>query len=152
MRCPVRRALARDTVSRGALSRQLARTGSVGMGYSMYNKTMHTVIETREFMAWSATIWSDAERGEFIDFISQNPLAGDVIPGAGSLRKVRWMRSGMGKQGGARVIYFNRLANGEIVLLLVYAKAKFDNIRPEVLLKTKEKFDAQQKIETQRRS
>ena len=55
----------------------------------MYNKSMLTVIETPEFIAWSAPIWSDAERGEFIDFISQNPLAGDVIPGAGSLRKVR---------------------------------------------------------------
>ena len=111
----------------------------------MYNNFLHTVIETNEFMAWSAHIWSAAERGEFIDFISQNPLAGDVIPGAGGLRKVRWARHGMGKQGGARVIYFNRLANGEVVLLLVYAKAKFDNIRPEVLLKIKEKFDVQQK-------
>ncbi len=102
---------------------------------------MFTVIETNEFMAWSAQVWGDAERCEFIDFISQNPLAGDVIPGAGNLRKVRWARQGMGKQGGARVIYFNRLAGGEVVLLLVYAKAKFDNIRPEVLLKIKEKFD-----------
>ena len=118
----------------------------------MYNNVMHTVIETNDFIAWSAAIWSDAERGEFIDFISQNPLAGDVIPGAGSLRKVRWARHGMGKQGGARVIYFNRLVNGEIVLLLVYAKAKFDNIRPEVLLKIKEKFDVQPKVQTQRRS
>jgi hypothetical protein len=48
----------------------------------------------------------------------------------------------MGKSGGARVIYFNRLANGEIVLLLVYAKAKFDNLRPELLLQLKERFDA----------
>jgi len=47
----------------------------------------------------------------------------------------------MGKRGGARVICFNRLASGEVILLLVYAKAKFDNIRPEVLLKIKEKFD-----------
>ncbi len=116
----------------------------------MYNKSMHTVIETPEFIAWSGQIWSDAERAEFIDFISQNPLAGDVIPGAGSLRKVRWARHGMGKRGGARVIYFNRLANGEIVLLLVYAKAKFDNIRPELLLKIKEKFDVQRNIHTQR--
>lgn len=36
----------------------------------------------------------------------------------------------MGKSGGARVIYYNRLANGDIVLLLVYAKAKFDQLRP----------------------
>ena len=107
----------------------------------MYNKTMYTVTETNDFLAWSARVWSDAERSEFIDFISQNPLAGDVIPGAGPLRKVRWARRGMGKRSGVRVIYFNRLANGDIVLLLVYAKAKFDNIRPQVLLKIKEKYD-----------
>ena len=47
----------------------------------------------------------------------------------------------MGKRGGVRVIYFNRLASGEIVLLMVYAKAKFDNLRPEFLLKLKERFD-----------
>ena len=62
-----------------------------------------------------------------------------MIPGAGSLRKVRWTRQG--KRGGARVIYFNRLASGEVVLLLVYAKAKFDNLRPEFLLKLRERFD-----------
>jgi hypothetical protein len=32
------------------------------------------------------------ERLEFIDWISENALEGDVIPGAGSLRKVRWTR------------------------------------------------------------
>jgi hypothetical protein len=78
---------------------------------------------------------------EFIDWIADNPLAGDVIPGAAPLRKVRWTRAGMGKRGGARVIYFTRLASGELVLLLVYAKAKFDNLRPEFLLKLKERLD-----------
>ncbi|MEX8512648.1 MAG: transcriptional regulator [Leptothrix ochracea] len=86
-------------------------------------------------------MWSDGERFEFIGWIADNPLAGDVIPSAGGLRKVRWARAGMGKRGGARVIYYTRLANGELVLLLVYAKAKFDNLRPEFLLKLKEKFD-----------
>lgn len=102
---------------------------------------MLTVIETPEFMAWSAKVWSDAERLAFIDWISENPLAGDVIPGAGSLRKVRWTRQGMGKRGGARVIYFNRLAGGEVVVLLVYAKAKFDNLRSEFLRELKERID-----------
>ena len=104
---------------------------------------MHTVIESPEFIEWSTKVWRDAERLEFIDWIASNALAGDVIPGAGSLRKVRWMRQGTGKRGGARVIYFNRLASGEIVLLLVYAKAKFDNLRPEFMLKLKERFDGQ---------
>jgi len=104
---------------------------------------MFTVIEAPEFIVWAAKVWSAAEHTEFIDWIAENPLAGDVIPGAGSLRKVRWTRQGMGKRGGARVIYFNRLASGDIVLLLVYAKAKFDNLRPEFLLKLKERFDEQ---------
>ena len=102
---------------------------------------MHTVIESPVFIEWSAKIWNDVERTEFIDWIAENALEGDVIPGAGSLRKIRWARQGMGKRGGARVIYFNRLASGEIVLLMVYAKAKFDNLRPEFLLKLKERFD-----------
>jgi hypothetical protein len=102
---------------------------------------MHTVVESPEFIEWSARVWSDDERIEFIDWISENPLAGDVIPGAGPLRKVRWKRQGMGKSGGARVIYFNRLADGEIALLLVYAKAKFDNLSAVFLLKLKERFD-----------
>lgn len=104
---------------------------------------MLTVIESPEFIVWSAKVWSDDERDEFIDWISENPIVGDVIPGAGPLRKVRWSRQGVGKRGGARVIYFNRLASGEVVLLLVYAKAKFDNLRPEFLVKLKERFDEQ---------
>ena len=35
---------------------------------------------------------------------------GDVIPGSGGCRKVRWNRAGFGKSGGVRIIYFNRLA------------------------------------------
>ncbi len=104
---------------------------------------MLTVIETEEFMAWAAQVWNDAERHAFIDWIADNPEAGDVIPGTGGLRKVRWSRSGMGKRGGARVIYFTRNARGELVLLLVYAKAKFDNISADVLKAIKEKLNAQ---------
>lgn len=53
------------------------------------------------------------ESPELIDWISENPMVGD------------------------------RLASGEVVLLLVYAKTKFDNLRPEFLVKLKERFDGQ---------
>jgi hypothetical protein len=66
-----------------------------------------------------------------------------VIPGTGGLRKVRWSRPGMGKRGGARVIYFNRNEQDDLVLLLVYVKAKFDNIPAATLLKLKEAIDAE---------
>lgn len=50
----------------------------------------------------------------------------------------------MGKRGGARVIYFVRLRRREVVLLLVYAKAKFDNLPVYLLAQLKEKLDAQE--------
>ncbi|TXT40377.1 MAG: hypothetical protein FD135_1319 [Comamonadaceae bacterium] len=42
---------------------------------------------------------------------------------------------------GARVIYFNRLASGEVVLVAAYAKAKFDNMPVSVLKMWKEAYD-----------
>ena len=56
------------------------------------------------------------------------PGAGDVVLHSGGIRKVRWRRAGTGKSGGVRVIYFTRTAEEEVVLLLMYAKAKTDNI------------------------
>lgn len=103
---------------------------------------MLTVIETEVFSVWAGKVWSDAEREAFVDWIAVNPEAGDVIPGSGGCRKVRWSRSGMGKRGGSRVIYYLRLANGEVVLLIVYAKAKFDDLPASFLAKLKESFNA----------
>lgn len=89
---------------------------------------MYTVVETPLFSRLWPDYWREDERTEFATFLSLNPEAGDVVPGSGGCRKVRWSRSGMGKRGGVRVIYFNRLADGVIVLLLIYAKSAQDNI------------------------
>jgi hypothetical protein len=104
---------------------------------------MLTIIETPIFQRMAQEIWSPSELEDFVVYISENPMVGDVIPGAGPLRKVRWKRAGMGKRGGARVIYYTRLANGELVLVATYAKAKFDNLPVEVLKAWKEAYDAQ---------
>ena len=104
---------------------------------------MLTVIETPLFQRQWPLYWTEDERGAFAAYLAETPTAGDVVPGSGGMRKVRWSRAGVGKRGGARVIYFTRNARGELVLVLVYAKAKFDNISPQVLKALKEKFDAQ---------
>lgn len=101
---------------------------------------MHTVAETSVFRRYMAAIWSDEESSAFINWIAKNPLAGDVIPGSGGCRNVRWNRTGMGKRGGARVIYFNG-ADGRIWLLIVYTKAKFDNLPVEFLTKLKREVE-----------
>ena len=103
-----------------------------------YYAAMFTVAESDIFKARSADIWTDAERIEFCAWIAANPFAGDVIPGTGGCRKVRWQREGMGKRGGARVIYFNRLDEGTIWLLTLYAKAVRGNIPAHLLKAIKE--------------
>ncbi|MDR5777658.1 MULTISPECIES: transcriptional regulator [unclassified Caballeronia] len=99
---------------------------------------MHTIIETHVFMEDARSLWSEDERGAFCAWIAANPLAGDVVPGSGGCRKVRWGRPGMGKRGGVRVIYYNRLENGEIWLLVIYAKNVRGNIPAHTLKAIKE--------------
>ena len=89
---------------------------------------MLTVVETLLFQRQWPLYWTEEQRGEFASFIAEDPAAGDVVPGSGGIRKVRWSRAGSGKSGGVRVIYFTRTAEGEVVLLTLYAKAKTDNL------------------------
>ncbi|MDR2001389.1 MAG: type II toxin-antitoxin system RelE/ParE family toxin [Zoogloeaceae bacterium] len=102
---------------------------------------MYTVIETPLFTADAKAIWQEDERGEFCAWLVQNPLAGDVIPGSGGCRKVRWTRAGTGKRSGVRVIYYNRLANGVIWLLVIYAKSVRGNIPANILKAIKEELE-----------
>lgn len=86
-----------------------------------------TVAQTEIFLRQAARVWSPEEQEAFIDFIALNPEAGDVVPGLGGIRKVRWSREGMGKRGGSRVIYFFYDEDAPIYLLQIYAKgAKSD--------------------------
>jgi mRNA-degrading endonuclease RelE of RelBE toxin-antitoxin system len=91
---------------------------------------MYTVVETPTFQKQAEKIWSESERIEFIDWIAENALAGDVIPGADGARKVRWSVSGRGKRGGVRVVYFNLTEQGVVLLVMIYAKAAQSNIQP----------------------
>ena len=73
------------------------------------------------------------ERGAFAAFMAEHPDEGDVVPGSGGVRKVRWSRAGTGKSGGVRVIYFVRNDLGELVLLFIYAKSKLDSLKASTL-------------------
>lgn len=64
------------------------------------------VVETAEFLRTAKPLLSESERTDLVAFIGANPEAGEVIPETGGVRKVRWALSGMGKRGGARVIYY----------------------------------------------
>ena len=94
---------------------------------------MFTVIETPIFQRYATSVWSDGERESFIEWIANNPQAGDIIPGFTPLRKVRWRRAGFGKQSGVRVIFYTTLTDGTVNLLIVYPKSTTDNLSQEFL-------------------
>lgn len=83
---------------------------------------MITIAETALFVRQAEKIWDEAEREGFVSFIAANPESGDVIPETGGVRKVRWSRTGSGKRGGTRVIYYYCDGRRPLYLLLVYAK------------------------------
>jgi hypothetical protein len=99
---------------------------------------MYTIIETPLFTQDSKSIWNEEERGEFCAWLVEHPETGAVVPGSGGCRKIRWTREGTGKRGGVRVIYYNRLAHGEIHLLVIYAKNEQGNIPGHLLKAIKE--------------
>ncbi len=63
-----------------------------------------------------------------LDFLARAPKSGRIIKGTGGLRKVRIARSGQGKSGGARVIYYYHNQDKPILLLLIYVKASQENL------------------------
>jgi hypothetical protein len=94
---------------------------------------VYTIVETPLFSKLWPDYWSLDEHSEFVTHLAEHPEMGDVIPQSGGCRKVRWTRPGMGKRGGVRVIYFNQLSDGRIVLMLIYAKSAQENIPASVL-------------------
>jgi hypothetical protein len=92
-----------------------------------------TFVESSVFERMLPAYLNDDEYSELQQFLLRNPEAGELVPGSGGVRKVRWARSGMGKRGGLRVIYFLRYRPNEIWMLTLYAKAERDNVPAHIL-------------------
>jgi len=83
---------------------------------------MRTVAETPIFSRQADKLFSENERRELIDFLANNPMAGDEIKGTGGVRKLRFAASGRGKRGGARIVYYYLDDYVPLYALLAYAK------------------------------
>ena len=102
---------------------------------------MFTFIESSVFERLCALYLDDDEYAELQQFMMETPEAGNLVPGSGGVRKLRWKRKGMGKRGGLRVIYHVRYQPNEFWMLTLYAKAKQDNVPAHILRKLKEAFE-----------
>ena len=76
-----------------------------------------------------ATNTQMGHRREQIDYLAENPSAGDEIPGARGVRKLRFEASGRGN-GAGRDIYFYSGDRMPIHALLAYAKSAKGDLNP----------------------
>ena len=72
----------------------------------------------------------EEELGRFEAEVVDDPEAGDVIKGAGGLRKLRIAREGKGKSGGARICYAVFPEHGVVIVPLVYPKTQKADLSP----------------------
>ena len=81
-------------------------------------------VEAPAFMRFLDDYLDDEGFAELQRYMASNPEAGDTVPGAGGIRKLRWKdsRRGKGRRGGLRVIYYCFLSEQEIWLLTLYDK------------------------------
>lgn len=93
-----------------------------------YKLKMQTVVETPSYLKAAQTIFTEAEREDVVAMVAADPECGEVIPGTGGFRKVRVGRSGMGKRGGASVIYILRNEGYPVFLIMAYPKNKKDTL------------------------
>lgn len=83
-----------------------------------------TFIESSIFGRVLPAYLDDDEYTKLQQYLIENPETGELIPGSGGVRKVRWARPGTGKRGGLRIIYFVRYRPNEFWMLVCKSKAR----------------------------
>jgi hypothetical protein len=84
---------------------------------------------TREFIilpefqrCWQQSGLDEEDLRELEIYLCLNPSGGDVVPGTGGLRKLRWTLGGKGKRGGSRILYIDLAYYEKIYLITVFPK------------------------------
>lgn len=102
--------------------------GMIEMFGSMTDRIMppkiFEFVEAPAFSRYRDDYLDDEGLAELQLSLAANPETGDLVPGAGGIRKLRWKdpRRKKGKRGGLRVIYYCFLSDEEIWLLTLYDK------------------------------
>lgn len=103
-------------------------------------------VEAPAFSRYRDDYLDDEGFRELQENLVRNPEAGDLVPGAGGIRKLRWKdsRRSKGKRGGLRVIYYCFLSDEEIWLLTLYDKDEAADLTKD------EKDQLRRALETER--
>jgi mRNA-degrading endonuclease RelE of RelBE toxin-antitoxin system len=90
----------------------------------------YAVLETSVSTRRADALLSPDERAALIENLARHPHAGDIVPGLGGVRKLRFAPRGRGKSGGFRVIYYVLNEDTPILALLLYGKNEQADLSP----------------------
>lgn len=93
-----------------------------------HNTSAQTVVETPGYLKMAEVLFTAEEREQIVRMVAADPGCGALIPASGGFRKLRVARAGMGKRGGARLIYIFRNERFPVFLIAVYAKSVKENL------------------------
>ena len=87
-------------------------------------KIVYTTVYERNV----GSVLSASAREAAEDQIASDPTRHPVIPGTGGIRKARVARTGMGKRGGARIVFYYWQVESTIFMLTAYAKSAKEDL------------------------
>jgi hypothetical protein len=90
-------------------------------------------LEAPVFTRYVSGYLADDEYRELQNRMAAAPEQGDVVPGTGGFRKLRWAdpRRGKGRRGGLRVIYYYFPGERQIWLITLYDKDEASDLTPK---------------------
>ncbi len=89
---------------------------------------MRRVVRSSRYERAAARLLRPPVQHELEESIAAEPVRYPLIPGTGGFRKARWRRTGGGKSGGVRVIYYFMVRPDLVFLADLYAKNEKENL------------------------
>lgn len=111
-------------------------------------------IEAPAFTRYAPEYLDDASFSALQQRLLANPDSGDVMPGTGGFRKMRWADPGRGRgrRGGLRVIYFYFASEQQIWLMTLYGKNEAADLTSKEKKALKAALDAELKARAEQRA
>jgi hypothetical protein len=105
-------------------------------------------IEASSLTRGVSNYFADDEYRKLQTKLTSKPELGDVMPGTGGFRKLRWAdpKRGKGRRGGLRIIYFYFAGEQQIWIMMLYGKNKASD------LSSKQKKELRGAIESELRA